>query len=67
MAPTETKNNVSLGTGDGSNEVLRPCPLQLVRSQRSGRSIGSGGKSHIGGKRKKVAREPGSDRTVREK
>ena len=58
--------NVSLGTSDGLKEVLRPCPLQVVGSQRSGKRFGfqirgpsrhnkfsgRGGKPQTGGKRK---------------
>ena len=40
MVQTETKKNVSLGTGDGLKEVLRPSPLQVVGSQWSGRRFG---------------------------
>ena len=43
---------MNLGTSNGLKEVLRPCPLQVVGSQRSARSSGRGGKSQIGGKRK---------------
>ena len=42
MVQTETEKNVNLGTGDGLKEVLRPYPLQVVGSQRSGRSSGRG-------------------------
>ena len=66
MVQTETKRNVSSGTGDGLNEVLQPSPLQVMGSQQSGkrfgfqtrkpksqdRPSGYGGKSQIGGKRK---------------
>ena len=62
MVHMETKKNVSLGTGDGLKEVLRPSPLQGMGSQRSGKrfglqirkpnsqgiSSGCGGKSHRG-------------------
>ena len=66
MVHTETKKNVSLGTGDGLKEVLRPRPFQVVGSQQSdkrfgfqirrpisqGRSSGHCGKSQICGKKK---------------
>ena len=66
MVHTETKKNVSIGTGDEWKEVLRPILLQVVGRQRGGRrfgfqirrpnsqgmSSGRGGKSQIGGKRK---------------
>ena len=53
MVQTETEKNVSVGTSDGLKEVLRPSLLQVVKSQQSGRYNGRGGKSQIGGKRKR--------------
>ena len=66
MVHTETKKNMSLGTSDGLNEVMRPSPLQVMGSQQSGkrfgvqtrkpksqdRPSGCGGRSQIGGKQK---------------
>ena len=40
MVHTETKKNVSLDTDEELKEVLRPSPLQIVGSQRSGKRFG---------------------------
>ena len=37
---TKTDKSLSLGTGDGSKEVLQLSPLQIVGNQRSGRRFG---------------------------
>ena len=44
MVHTETKKNVSLGTDKELNEVLRPSPLQIMGSQRSGKRVWVPGK-----------------------
>ena len=66
MVHTKTKKNVRLGISDGLKEVLQRSPLQVMRSQQSGKRVGFqirgpsshdrfnglGGTSQIGGKRK---------------
>ena len=41
MVHTKTNKNVSLDTEEELKEVLRPSPLQVIGSQRSGKSLGS--------------------------
>ena len=76
MVHIETKKNVSLGTDEEFKEVLRPSPLQVMGSQRSGKRFGfqirgpnshdkfsgRGGKAQIGGKRKSGPSNQGQSR-----